>query len=72
LIGAELVAGLRDQPAGPVTLVGTPGLCRRFSLALARADRACTVIDGDAAFVAGAHAIWRAAGAQAPQQGIIA
>lgn len=66
LIGADIVAGLRSQPDGPVTIVGTPGLCRRFDLALTRAGRTSTIVDGESAFVAGAHAIWRAGSAQRP------
>lgn len=57
LIGADIVAGLRGAVPGPVTLVGAAHLCRRFALALQRAGRDSVSIDGEAAFVAGAHAL---------------
>lgn len=57
LIGADVVAGLRGAAPGPVTLVGAPALCRLFAMALQRAGRSSVTIDGEAAFVAGAHAL---------------
>jgi 2-dehydro-3-deoxygalactonokinase len=60
LIGADIIAGLRGKPDDRITLVGSPGLCRRFALALARAGRSCASIDGEAAFLAGVRAILRA------------
>ena len=57
LIGADVVAGLRDHDGDTVTLVGAPQLCRRFAIALQRAGRSSVTIDGETAFVAGAHAL---------------
>ena len=57
LIGADIVAGLRDRSDNDVTLVGAAHLCRRFAIALQRAGRSSVSIDGEAAFVAGAHAL---------------
>ena len=56
LIGADVVAGTRRHD-GRVTLLGTPALCRRFGLALAASGRTHVTLAGDAAFVAGAHAL---------------
>lgn len=57
LIGADVRIGLGRERADVVTLIGTPGLCARFALALERAGRESIVVDGEAAFVAGAGAI---------------
>ena len=57
LIGADVVAGLRGALAGAVTLVGAPTLCRLFAIALQRAGRSSVTVDGETAFVAGAHAL---------------
>jgi hypothetical protein len=42
-----------------VPLIGAPALCQRFAPALQRAGRETVIIDGEAAFVAGASAIMR-------------
>ena len=65
LIGADVVAGLRAVLPGTVKLVGAPALCRLFAMALQRAGRSCVTIDGEAAFVAGAHALAAAIADQA-------
>jgi 2-dehydro-3-deoxygalactonokinase len=57
LIGADVVAGLRGAAPGPVILVGAPNLCRLFDMALQRAGRSSVTINGETAFVAGAHAL---------------
>jgi 2-dehydro-3-deoxygalactonokinase len=60
LIGADVRTGLGRSRADVVVLIGADGLCRRFALALERAGRESLIIDGEAAFVAGATAIMRA------------
>lgn len=62
LIGADVRIGLGRVRADVVSLIGTPGLCERFALALQRAGREAIVLDGEAAFVAGARAIMTEAG----------
>jgi 2-dehydro-3-deoxygalactonokinase len=62
LIGADVRTGLGRSRADVVTLIGTAGLCRRFALALERAGRESVIVDGEAAFVAGASAIMRERG----------
>lgn len=62
LIGADVRTGLGRSRADVVTLVGAPGLCQRFALALERAGRESVVVLGEAAFVAGAAAIMRERG----------
>lgn len=57
LIGADVRIGLGHRRADVVPLIGAPALCARFALALERAGRELIIIDGDAAFVAGAIAI---------------
>jgi 2-dehydro-3-deoxygalactonokinase len=57
LIGADVRAGLGRSRADVVPLIGAPALCERFALALRRAGREAAIIDGEAAFVAGARAI---------------
>lgn len=57
LIGADVRAGLGRSRADVVPLIGAPALCERFALALRRAGRETSIIDGEAAFVAGARAI---------------
>jgi 2-dehydro-3-deoxygalactonokinase len=57
LIGADVRIGLGRGRADVVTLLGEPGLCARFALALQRAGRESVVLNGAAAFVAGARAI---------------
>jgi 2-dehydro-3-deoxygalactonokinase len=59
LIGADVRIGLGHRRADVVPLIGTPALCARFALALQRAGRESVIIDGDAAFVAGATAIMK-------------
>ncbi len=59
LIGADVRIGLGHRRADVVPLIGTPALCERFALALQRAGRESVIIDGDAAFVAGAIAIMK-------------
>jgi 2-dehydro-3-deoxygalactonokinase len=68
LIGADVVAGLRGAAPGPVTLVGAPNLCRLFDIALQRAGRSSVTIDGETAFVAGAHALAAEIAVQARHQ----
>lgn len=60
LIGADVRTGLGRSRADVVPLIGAPALCERFALALRRAGREALIIDGDAAFVAGAMAIMQA------------
>lgn len=57
LIGTDVRIGLGRGRADVVPLIGDAELCARFALALARAGRETVVIDGEAAFVAGAKAI---------------
>ena len=57
LIGTDVRTGLGHRRADVVPLIGTTALCERFALALQRAGRESVVIDGEAAFVAGARAI---------------
>lgn len=57
LIGGDVRIGLGRGRADVVPLIGSADLCARFQLALERAGRESVVIDGHAAFVAGAHAI---------------
>ncbi len=59
LIGADVRIGLGHRRADVVPLIGTPALCARFALALQRAGRESVIIDGDAAFVAGATAVMK-------------
>lgn len=59
LIGADVRIGLGHRRADVVPLIGTPSLCEFFALALQRAGRESIVIDGEAAFVAGAGAIMK-------------
>ena len=59
LIGADVRTGLGHRRADVVPLIGSPRLCEFFALALQRAGREAVVIDGDAAFVAGAAAIMK-------------
>ncbi len=61
LIGSDVRIGLGRTRADVVTLIGAPDLCARFALALERAGRDSVVVDGEAAFVAGAAAIMAAA-----------
>jgi 2-dehydro-3-deoxygalactonokinase len=63
LIGSDVRIGLGRGRADVVPLIGAPDLCARFAVALERAGRESVVIDGDAAFVAGAHAIMGRLGA---------
>lgn len=50
LIGAELVAALRwATPASPITLIGAPGLSKRYRVALDRFEQTYTTADSDAA-----------------------
>ena len=57
LIGTDVRTGLGRGRADVVPLIGDPALCARFALALERAGRETVIIDGEAAFVAGARAI---------------
>ena len=59
LIGADVRIGLGHRRADVVPLIGAPGLCERFALALQRAGRESVIIDGDTAFIAGATAIMK-------------
>jgi 2-dehydro-3-deoxygalactonokinase len=62
LIGADVRTGLGRSRSDVVPLIGATGLCQRFGLALQRAGRESIVIDGEAAFIAGARAIINARG----------
>ena len=57
LIGADVRTGLGRSRADVVPLIGAAALCERFAVALQRAGRESIVIDGEAAFIAGARAI---------------
>ncbi len=57
LIGADVRLGLGRLRADVVPLIGDPALCERFAVALERAHRNSRIIDGEAAFVAGARAL---------------
>ena len=57
LIGSEVRIGLGRLRADVVPLIGTPELTARFAIALERAGRGARIVDGEAAFVAGAKAI---------------
>jgi 2-dehydro-3-deoxygalactonokinase len=57
LIGADVRTGLGRSRADVVTIIGAPALCQRFAIALQRAGRESAVVDGEAAFAAGAVAI---------------
>lgn len=58
LIGSDVRAGLGRGRADLVPLIGDAALCARFALALQRAGRETRLVDGEAAFVAGARAIF--------------
>jgi 2-dehydro-3-deoxygalactonokinase len=57
LIGADVRIGLGRSRADVVPIVGDAARCADYVVALARAGRESLVIDGDAAFAAGAHAL---------------
>ncbi len=57
LIGADVRLGLGRVRADVVPVLGDPALCARFAMALQRAGRETLILDGEAAFVAGARAI---------------
>jgi 2-dehydro-3-deoxygalactonokinase len=59
LIGADIRAGLGRLRTDVVPLIGDAALCNRFALALARAGRETSILDGETAFVAGAMALAR-------------
>jgi 2-dehydro-3-deoxygalactonokinase len=63
LIGADVRTGLGRLRADVVPLIGALPLCRRFAVALERAGRESVIIDGEAAFVAGARALMGRLGA---------
>lgn len=63
LIGADVRTGLGRGRADVVPLIGALPLCRRFAVALERAGRESVIIDGEAAFVAGAQALMGRLGA---------
>jgi 2-keto-3-deoxy-galactonokinase len=65
LIGADVRTGLGRLRADVVPLIGALPLCRRFAVALERAGRESVLIDGETAFVAGAHALMSRLGATA-------
>jgi 2-dehydro-3-deoxygalactonokinase len=65
LIGADVRTGLGRLRADVVPLIGALPLCRRFAVALERAGRESVLIDGETAFVAGAHALMHQLGAAA-------
>jgi len=53
LIGNDVRAGLARHSAGPIALVGAPGLCALYAAALAQAGHETVSADGAAAFLAG-------------------
>ncbi len=55
LIGSDLRVGLRDSGAGEVIAMGRPELTSLFAAALGYAGRTAQVVDGEAAFLAGAR-----------------
>jgi 2-dehydro-3-deoxygalactonokinase len=63
LIGADVRTGLGRGRADVVPVIGALPLARRYALALERAGRESVIIDGEAAFVAGAHALMGRLGA---------
>jgi 2-dehydro-3-deoxygalactonokinase len=65
LIGADVRTGLGRLRADVVPLIGALPLCQRFAVALERAGRESVLIDGETAFVAGAHALMHRLGATA-------
>ena len=62
LIGSDIRAGLGRGRSDVVPLIGNADVCARFALALERAGRESVVVDGEAAFIAGARAIMAAIG----------
>ena len=57
LIGSEVRIGLGRLRTPVVPVIGAPALTHRLAIALDRAGRSARIIDGEAAFVAGARAI---------------
>ncbi|HYD38742.1 MAG TPA: 2-dehydro-3-deoxygalactonokinase [Allosphingosinicella sp.] len=55
LIGADLRVGLRFAGAGEIVAMGRPDLTRLFAAALAVVGRPPRIVDGEAAFLAGAR-----------------
>lgn len=53
LIGCDVRAGLLLGERGAVTLIGRPDLCELYAVAIGRAGRETSRVDGAAAFVAG-------------------
>jgi 2-dehydro-3-deoxygalactonokinase len=68
LIGADVAAmpGLLNAGDLPVALLGDPALCGWYARALAARGVAHTLDDGEAAAVAGLHALWKMETAHAP------
>ena len=52
LVGAEL-AGAKLEPGEPVTLIGAPGLCQAYGMALAALGLDAAVLDGEAMVLRG-------------------
>jgi 2-dehydro-3-deoxygalactonokinase len=63
LIGADVRIGLGRSRADVVPLIGDAARCADYVVALERAGRESLIIDGDAAFAAGAHALMTRLGA---------
>ena len=62
LIGSEVRIGLGRRREPVIPLIGTAALTERFAVALDRAGRSATIVDGEDAFVAGMIAVMGAAG----------
>jgi len=61
LIGSEVRIGLGRRREPVIPLIGTAALTERFAVALDRAGRSATIVDGEDAFVAGMIAVMGAA-----------
>lgn len=57
LIGCDVRAALRETGNAPLALIGRPDLCALYGQALAAAGQSAPQIDGEAAFLAGIHAL---------------
>ena len=54
LIGEDVRAGYKGEPAGPVIVMGRPDLTELYAAALAERGTECRRVDGEGAFLAGA------------------
>lgn len=57
LIGADIRTGLDFAGAGEIVLIGEERLTALYAAALAIAGRKTSIVDGERAFIAGAHAL---------------